>query len=173
MPARTLAWLVPAAVVLALATAGSASAASYKTIGPASLQSFVGNWSPPDKPLCAVLQSQADWDKVFHPAPTMGANAPFSPPGLDWSRSAVLVVARVIGAGDTSRVFHLTAVKTTATATEVDYGFTPTPPASSTMKWYLAVIAPKPVAAPIAFKENGKTVCRLDPAKGVWASPAP
>jgi hypothetical protein len=150
-----------------------AAASTYQTIDPGSLQSFVGDWSPDDKPLCAALRSQADWDKIFHPAPVMGRNAPFSPPGLDWSKSGVLVVARVINAGDAKNVFHLTTVKSSPKAIELDYRFTPTPAASSTMKGYLAVIAPGPLASTIQFKENGKTVCRLDLSKGEWAAPAP
>ena len=116
-----------------LMLAWPAAASTYRTVDPNSVQSFVGHWSPADRPLCAALRSQADWDKVFHPAPVMGANKPFSPPGLDWSKDGVLVIAQAVNAGDTKSVFRLGAVKSAPGSTEVDYRFKPNPPASSTL----------------------------------------
>lgn len=67
--------------ILAAGISGSAPAApSYQLLDPNAYQSFIANWTPATEPLCAAIQSQADWDIVFRPAPVIGANRPFAPP---------------------------------------------------------------------------------------------
>jgi hypothetical protein len=117
--------------VLAFAAVfASASPAMPKERGPALLaseafQSFVKNWQPASRPLCATLLSQADWDKVLHPAPTMGSSGPYAPPPATWNDSAVLLVARVVYAGNTAKVFRLSRTAKRGDALEVDYRFRP------------------------------------------------
>lgn len=102
---------------------GLAQEPSYTVLDPKAYQSFVANWTPSNKPLCAAIQSQADWDAVFHPAPVMGANRPFGPPAEFWNDRAVLVLAKVIDNGDTAKVFQLTGVHRDEKIIEVDYSF--------------------------------------------------
>src|SRR5271156_6724078 len=45
------------------------------------------------------MDSQADWDAVMHPAPTMGQTRPFSPPEAFWKRNSLLVLTRGINSG--------------------------------------------------------------------------
>jgi len=144
---------------------------AYRILSPGAYQSFVGNWVPAGAPLCAALRSQADWDGVLHPAAVMGANRPFSPPADFWNSKAVLLVARVVDAGDTTGIFHLTRLQRDRDAVELDYAFAAPPHASSTMTWYLAVAVAKPLAATIRFKESGHTVCTLQPDAGAWVVP--
>jgi hypothetical protein len=83
----------------------------------------------------------------------------------------VLLAARVVGAGDTAHVLTLDHVRRAKNALEVDYTFHPTPPASSTMKWYMALAVPAPLAPEVRFKEDGRLVCTLKPEAGVWITP--
>jgi hypothetical protein len=149
------------AIVAALAavTGASGQAPPYAVLDPDSFQSFIANWTPATQPLCAVLQSQADWDKVMHPAPVMGGNKPFAPPAEFWARNAVLLIARVVGSGDMAKVFTLQGVRSTADAIEVGYAFASPPPASAQVKWWLGVRVAKPLPATARFVENGHVVC--------------
>lgn len=152
---------------------GLAQEPSYTVLDPKAYQSFVANWTPSNKPLCAAIQSQADWDAVFHPAPVMGANRPFGPPAEFWNDRAVLVLARVIDSGDTAKVFQLTGVHRDENVVEVDYSFRLTPPASSQIKWWLGVAAAKPLPPTVRFKEDGRLVCAVEPGTRTWLRPPP
>ena len=158
------------AILLPLTVAAPAAAQepAYVQLNPDAFQSFVRNWSPPSRPLCAAIRSQADWDMIMSPAATMGSSKPFGPPAAFWTRNAVLLVARVVDAGDTAQVFRLDRVRRAAGTIDIDYGFTPPPKASSTMKWWLGVEVEKPLAATIRFVEGGHVVCTLAPASGAW-----
>jgi hypothetical protein len=159
-------------VTLLGATAQADTSLPAKTLNPNDYQSFVVNWSPDAKPLCAVMLSQADWDKVMHPAPVMGGAKPFSPVNFDWNKDEILLIARVInGGGDNSKVFSLTGVTTSAKGLNLAYGFKPTPAASYTIKGSMLVVVPRAAKSPVRFVENGKATCALDPAKGKWVSP--
>jgi hypothetical protein len=162
----------PVAFAILLAVTAAAPAAAqepaYVQLNPGAFQSFVRNWAPPSRPLCAAIRSQAEWDTIMSPAATMGSSKPFGPPADFWSRRAVLLVARVVDAGDMAQVFRLQRVRRAAGTIDVEYNFTPPPKASSTMKWWLGVEVLKPLAATIRFVEAGHVVCTLEPASGAW-----
>jgi hypothetical protein len=161
------------ALTLALAAASPALAApvSFTEVSPDSYQSFVGNWTPATRPLCAMISSSADWNKVMHPAPVMGGGKPFSPDAGFWASQMLLLVARVVPA-DGEGAFTSPAVDLAGAALTVSYAFTPPAPASSTIKAYLALAVPRSAATLVAFRENGRVVCSLRPARGLWVSPA-
>ncbi len=149
--------------MLAVTAAVSANGAEqpYERLDPAAYQSFVANWQPADGPFCAVIRTATDWDRVLKPAPTMGRTRPFAPPPEFWHFKAVLLVAHVIGAGDASDVFQVVRLSLGTGGLELDYRFIPTPPATSTMKWYLAVALPKPLPLVVRFMENRRLICTL------------
>ena len=104
--ARMVAFFLSASVTQAIAAEAGA-----KRIHLSDYQSFVKNWSPEETPLCAAMDSRADWDAVMHPAPTMGQTRPFSPPEAFWKRNSLLVLARVINSGgDDLDVFQVDRV---------------------------------------------------------------
>ena len=138
---------------------------------PGDFQSFVGNWTPLTAPLCAVLRSDDDWKRVLHPAAVMGDHKPFEPPDTFWTSRAILLFARVVNGGDTSHVFALRKLQVDPDAVDVDFAFTPTPPASWTQKTYIAVDMDKPLPPRVQFRENGKIVCTLDIAAGQVLTP--
>ncbi|HEY4919455.1 MAG TPA: hypothetical protein VII40_05065 [Xanthobacteraceae bacterium] len=158
MPRHRLSML---AVLLALTAATSSRARdpSYVVLDPDSFQSFVANWMPETEPKCAAMRSRADWDKVMHPAPVMGGSKPFAPGPDVWAHDGVLLVARVIPAGDTANVFKLQGVRRADERIDVDYAFTPPARSSSTVKWWLGVRVAKPLTATVRFVENGRVVC--------------
>jgi hypothetical protein len=160
------------AVLLAMTVAAPAAAQEPASVrlDPGAFQSFVRNWTPSSRPLCAAIRSQAEWDMIMSPAATMGSSKPFGPPADFWSRSAVLLVARVVDAGDMAQVFRLQRVRRAAGTIDVEYSFTPPPKASSTMKWWLGMEVGKPLAATIRFVEGGRVVCTLAPSSGAWRS---
>ena len=159
MAAHAAHTMVTAALVLAPSL--SAAETAFERLDPNQYQSFVRNWNPDSSPLCAVIRSQADWDKVFAPAPRMGGTQIFAPPAAFWDAKAVLLVARVVNAGRTGDVFKVEGVEVKGNALELDYSYRPTPPASSTMKSYLAVAIAKPLPTTVRFKEGAKLVCTL------------
>ncbi|HEY5210859.1 MAG TPA: hypothetical protein VIJ42_15580 [Stellaceae bacterium] len=155
-----------ALIAVMLCLAGIPAAARdvrFQQLDPHRYQSFVANWTPEDRPFCAVLRSAADWNRVLKPAPTMGGTRPFAPPAAFWRKHAILLLARILGAGDTATVFQVERVARDPGALRLDYRFAPTPPASSTMKWYLAVAVAKPLPPVARFREDGKIVCTVTP----------
>ena len=161
-----------ALLLISAAVPARAREARYERLDPNSYQSFVGNWTPETSPLCAVIRSNAEWDRVFQPAFVMGHNRPFSPPPGFWKTKAVLVVARVISSGDLSEVFHVRHLQRTANTIELDYTFKSTPSASSSMKWYLALAITKHLPQIVRFTENNHPICTLKPSSGIWILPA-
>ena len=139
-------------------------------LDPGALQSFVRNWEPASRPLCAALQSAADWNAVMAPAPVMGAANPFAPPDDLWARSAVLMLARVVDAGDTADIFKLRGVRQAGGRLDIGYTFTPPPKSSSRMKWWLGITVAKPLPPIIRFLEGDIVSCTLAPASGQWRS---
>jgi hypothetical protein len=148
--------------VLAAVTAanpGRAQSAADAVLDPDSFQSFVANWAPDTEPRCAAMRSQADWDKVMRPAPVRRGTKPFAPPADFWTRNGVVLIARVVDSGDMTRIFRLTGVRAAAGAIEIDYTFSPPPPASSKVKWWLGIKVAKPLAAVVRFVEKGRVAC--------------
>ena len=158
------------ALLLALlaATPGRAQDVAHARLDPGAFQSFVRNWELPSRPLCAALQSAKDWDAVMAPAPVMGGSKPFAPPGDLWERSAVLMLARVVDAGDTAKIFELRSLRRTGDRLDIGYAFGPPPKASSTMKWWLGIAVAKPLPPTIRFLTGDTVTCTLAPASGRW-----
>jgi len=158
---------------LLLGTPSMLAAGGFKLLDPNAYQSFVGNWTPDTAPLCAAMSSDAQWNRVLHPAATMGSHKPFAPPGNFWSGRAVLLFARVVNAGDPAKVFQVDDVLRRKDTIDVTLRFKPTPPASSTMKIYFAVAVDKPIPPRIRFIQDGTIVCVLNPASGNWMATPP
>jgi hypothetical protein len=142
----------------------------FSRLDPNAFQSFVANWADAEQPFCRAMLSAADWERWLKPAPTMGFHRPFAPQADLWNHHAVLLVARVVNAGDTSGVFSNPRVTGDERELALDYRFAPTPPASSTMKWYLALEIAKPLPPTVVVRENGRSVCTLLPTDTPQAS---
>jgi hypothetical protein len=155
------------ALALALfstALAGSARArtpADYQMLNPSDYHVFVRPWADESKPECAALGAAADWSRVTAPAAIMGHNV-FGPPASTWSQHAVLFLARVADAGPTAGIFTVTHVSRTPNEIDVDYTFQRNPPATSTMRWYFALVVAKPLPPIVRFREAGEVVCEVD-----------
>ena len=169
MQARMVAFFLSAVVTQAIAAEAGA-----KRIHLSDYQSFVKNWSPEETPLCAAMDSRADWDAVMHPAPTMGQTRPFSPPEAFWKRNSLLVLARVINSGgDDLDVFQVGRVVRSKSKITIDYKFRAPPAASSQIKATMGLEIAKPLPSLIEFKENGRMVCALHPDNRQIVSPPP
>ena len=167
--ARMVAFFLSATVTQAIAAEAGA-----KRIHLSDYQSFVKNWSPEETPLCAAMDSQADWDAVMHPAPTMGQTRPFSPPEAFWKRNSLLVLARVINSGgDDLDVFQVGRVVRSKSKITIDYKFRAPPAASSQIKATMGLEIAKPLPSVIEFKENGRMVCALQLDNKQIVSPPP
>jgi hypothetical protein len=158
-----LAWIGHSSTALAL---------DVTPLNPADYQSFVGNWTPADAPLCAAIGSAEAWNRVLHPAAVMGDRRPFAPPSEFWERHAVLLFARVVPGGGQASALRLAGAERSPDAIDIVVAVTPPPPSSWTMKSWLAVAVPKPLPPHVGFLENGKRICSLEPASGHWLSPA-
>jgi hypothetical protein len=146
---------------------------AYERLDPNAYESFVANWTPDDWPLCAVIRTQADWNLVLKPAPTMGQTKPFSPPPEFWKFKAVLLVAYVVDAGDTADIFHIDRLTGGKGAWQLDYRFTPPPAASSKVKSYLAVAVTKPLPPIVRFKEGSRLICTMRTQAMIPITPSP
>jgi len=167
--ARMVAFFLSATVAQALA-----AEAGEKRINLGDYQSFVKNWSPEGSPLCAAMDSRADWDGVMHPAPTMGQTRPFSPPEAFWNTNSLLVLARVINSGgDDSHVFQVGRAVRSKSKVMIDYNFRAPPAASSQIKAAMGLEIAKLLPSTIEFKENGRVVCTLRPDEKQIVSPPP
>ena len=160
-----------ALAIALLLMAQAAMAGTVTTLDPDDYRSFVGNWMPQGAPLCAAMRSADDWNRVLHPAATMGSTRPFAPPAGLWNDRAVLLIARVVPAGDSAHAFRLLGVERTQDAIEVNVLFKSAPPASSSEKVWLAVEVQKPLPALVRFRQEGNIVCALSPDRGNWVAP--
>ena len=140
-------------------TTATTISAEFSVLNPRDYQSFVGAWTPEDRPLCAVFASATDWVRQLHPAALMGARNVFAPPGTLWNNHAVLFLARIANGGDPASVFQITGVTRGAGETVVDYTFTNPPTATYTQRAYFAVAVEKPLTGVVRFRENGQVVC--------------
>lgn len=168
---RRISLLLAAIALLAPNAAEPKSA--FKLLDPDAYQSFVGNWTPDTAPLCAAIGSADQWDHVLHPAATMGSHKPFAPPADFWKGHVVLLFARVVNAGDLSKVFQVDDVLRRKDTTDVTLRFKPTPAASSNEKAYFAVAVDKPIPARVRFIQDGSIVCVLDTTAGTWMATPP
>ena len=128
--------------------------------------SFVMNWDDARDPvLYTVMDSDKDWDKVFHPAPLMGAKKPFGPMAKEWRESTYLVITRVMPspkAGEDAFTIESLEESPDGTLT-IRYHYKIPQPASYTIKNALLIKIPKKSYNRIVWIENGKRVGELTP----------
>ena len=145
---------------LGLAVGVSAAAAEPPTMfTPNDFQSFLLPWPDAPAPLCAVLVSPADWEKRFHPAPTIPGTRPFAPPDSFWRDHALVLIARRLPGGEASGIFTDPAVTRTAGTLRLAITFHPPQPSSWTMNGFVAVAVAKPVPQDVQIFENGDRIC--------------
>jgi len=159
-------------LALAACTPPAATEPGFKLLDKDAYSSFVANWEPEDAPLCAAFGSKADWDKVMHPAPTMGGNQVFAPADTTWEKHAVLVLSRIVGDLD-AKTFVVSDVKRSGDAIDVTYAFTPPAEGSAQFKDFFLLEVPGPLPSNINFTENGKLVCTTAPGASTPALPPP
>ena len=160
-------------------TAGAAEpkaegkAVQYRTAGADDFQSFIKNWDDKKQPvLYALIQTPAQWNAIFHPAPVMGKNRSFGPDEKEFEKEQLLVIARVMFLPDTDKVFQVEKVSANAEELVLSYRFDePKTPQSYTIKNYLGVWVPKRTFKKVIFIENGKRRGLLDLSKGQWSIP--
>jgi hypothetical protein len=150
-----------------------AKAVQYRIVGPGDFQSFIKNWDDKKQPvLYALIQTPAQWNSIFHPAPVMGKNRPFGPDEKEFEKDQLLVIGRVMFPPATDKVFQVEKVSATAGELVLSYGFDePKTPQSYNIKYYLGVWVPKHAYNKVIFIENGKHIGALDVSKGQWSVP--
>lgn len=173
----TVAWLALSWVTAAAAAEPQPdkTARSYRTLGAGDYQSFIKNWDQQKSPaLLAVIQTPAQWEALFHPAPVMGNRRPFSPDPKLFSRDLLLVVARVVPPTGQGGHQAFTVEKVGASQGELTFSFrfaAPPDAKTYTVKDFLGVWFPKADFKKVTFIENGKELGFLDLAKGQWSVP--
>ena len=166
-------WRLALALAAAICPPAAAAPIPFSPLDPAAFQSFLVNWQPDTRPLCALIRSDADWRRLFHPAPVMGTHRPFAPAATFWRGHAVLVIARIVPAPGRAGIFQATRLATRRDALELSYAFRPPPPASSTVKAWLGLAIPRALPDSVVFVENGNRVCDVDAGRGSWVTPKP
>lgn len=157
------------AMLAGLATAPALAAP--RTLDPSAYGAFVGNWTPADRPLCAMLRSAEEWGRVMHPAPVMGGNKPMAPDATLFDRHAVLLYARVTDHGDMRRILAVKSATTHKDVLTVKLRYVAPPPSSFRIKSWLGLVVEKPEVRHVRFVENGVETCSLDLARGDFRSP--
>ncbi|WP_149365262.1 hypothetical protein [Rhodanobacter sp. T12-5] len=141
-------------------------------IRPGDYQVFLTHWTPDGAPLCAVMQTEAQWSRVLHPAAVMWRNKHFAPPANFWKDHAVVLLGRsVFGTNNTRHVFRLESVTRGSGTLTLAVHFEPPHASSYKMGWFIAVAVNKPLPQQIAFVENGALLCTLGPGPARWLSP--
>lgn len=145
----------------------------YRTIGTGDYQSFIRNWDDGEHPvLYALIQSPAQWNMVFHPAPVMGKNRPFGPEKKEFEHECLLVTARVTSPSDKATAFRVDKVEWKNKELTLRYTFEkPAAAGSYSVKDYLGVWVPKSVLKKVVFIENGKRIGVLNVSRGQWRVP--
>ena len=151
-------------VVVAGGIASPAVAAPlpYQALDPSDYQGFVSNWDG-NRPFCAAIASPQEWERVIHPAATMGNSRPFAPPASFWRTHTVLLLAHEgNGGGNDGEVLRTLGVDQRRGRIAVSTRFTPRTAASYTGKFWTAVAVRRPLAATnVDFVEGGRTLCTL------------
>ena len=146
---------------------------SYQRIHMSDYDQFVKNWDDKKYPvLYALIQTPAQYDDLFHPAPVMGRDPAYTTVG---SNEQIIVVARVIACppqdNQLDKIFEVEKIVARDKELVFYYRFKPM---MSTMtfyaKDYLAVRIPKYDYKKVTFFENGKQVGELKPPKTMFSS---
>ncbi len=149
----------------------------FRVMGSQEYNSFVKEWDNKKEPLLyALIQSQAQWNAVFHPAPVMGgANKKFVPDEATFEKEALLLVARVTaapGRDSLKSVFQAAGVTAGGDGIVLSYKFEqPHSKQPFKAKSFLGVWIPRQEFKKIKFVENGEQVGILDLSGGQWSVP--
>lgn len=150
-------------------------AVTYRRMGIVDYQNFLKNWDGKKHAvLYALIQTPAQYDALFHPAPVMGAKHPFAPEAELYTKEQILLVARVMVAPENmDRVFDVERVTERDQQLALHYRFNePKTNATFSVKNYLSVRIPRHDYKKVIFFENGKQVGELNTAEGQWSVPA-
>lgn len=157
---------------LCIASLACYAAERVTQLAPGDYQVFLTKWTPGSTPLCAVIQNEAQWSRVLHPAPVMSDNQRFEPAAKFWKGHAVLLLGRsVFGAKNNEHIFRLDGVTRSHGTMAFSVHFAAPQPSSYKIGWFIAVAVKKPLPAQITFVENGIVVCTLDSETDHWLSP--
>lgn len=151
-------------------------AVQHRTVGAEDFQSFIKNWDDKKQPvLYALIQTPAQWNAIFHPAPIMGENRPFGPDENLFEKDQLLVIARVMFPPDTdngNKVFRVDKVSANGKELVLRYRYEePKTSKSYTVKNYVGVWISKRTYQKVLFIENGKRNGVLDISKRQWSIP--
>lgn len=150
-------------------------AVTNKRMGIGDYQNFLKSWDEKKHAvLYALIQTPAQYDALFHPAPLTGAKRPFASEAEVYTKEQILVVARAIVAPENmDKVFEVDRVTERDEELALHYRFNePKTNATFSMKNYLAVRIPRHDYKKVTFFENGKQVGELNTAERQWSVPA-
>ena len=150
-------------------------ALAYTRIDVGEYQSFLKNWDDKKHPvLCALIQTPAHYEALFHPAPVMGTKRPFAPDAALYINEQILLVARVMPASENmDGVFEVERISVVEQQLALHYRFNePQTNATFLVKHYLAVRIPRHDYEKVIFVENGEKVGELNTGEGQWCVPA-
>ena len=143
-------------VLIACATAASGEPRFFDLSG---FQVFVVKPLDHDKPYCALLKSESDWNRVFHPAAHMGFNKPFAPPAEYWRDHDLAVLSQIVSVTDVLHVYTPTKALLTGDQLTVSFVRRPQKASTSFSEASLAVESRKGRAHRVDFIEDGKPIC--------------
>ncbi|MCK5451667.1 MAG: hypothetical protein KAI70_07875 [Candidatus Omnitrophica bacterium] len=145
-------------------------------------RNFLTTWDAKEQDvLCALIQTPAQYDTLFHPAATMPVRSPdkprpFSPDGELYKTEQILIVARVMVAPKDDQLDSAFEVdKITAKDGELVFYYCFNEPKEVWTFFvtnYLAVRIPKYNYKRVTFFENGKQIGELKLSEGQWSIPA-
>ncbi len=176
--AAVLGMILMTAVSLTVAAGGrektDGRTVPYVKIRMSEYQNFLQNWDEKKDPLLyALISTPAQYQALFHPAPTMPSRRPFAPDESLYKKEQILVVARVMPhPKNVEEVFEIEKMIEKRGSLSLYYKFNnPEPAADWRGKIYLAVRIPKRSYPKIFFFENGRPVGELNAAAGQWSVP--
>lgn len=156
--------------------AASGANVPFRRIGVDEFQNFVKNWDTASAPvLHALIDSAADYDLVFNPAPVIGGKRPFAPDPTIYAKEMIVMIAREMRAPqDMAKPFQVETLRRSGDHLEFRYRYVdPQSDATFDVKNMLALVIPKHPYRQVVFIENGKEIGRLDLTKGNWCVPPP
>lgn len=142
----------------------------YQRIYSRDYQNFIKNWDDENYPvLYALIETSTQYDEIFHPAPVMGTNKPFSLDPEIYKQKELLLVARVtapLSKAQEDKTFIIENIFINNSELSLLYRFNEPEPDSSLSKESLAILIPKGDYKKVSIFENGKKVGELLPNQG-------